>query len=115
MGNSDSAQNPTTTNPTTNMSTTTDNVKEITKKLQHSGSWTGVYWRGDPRTGAPAPSNANWPRNGAVLKGTGPYFVKGGNWMKVTQVQQAGASGFVAVPDGTFMMYEQGGPLLRDM
>jgi hypothetical protein len=33
---------------------------------------------------------------------------------QVTEIQQAGATGFVPVPEGTFMMYEHGGPLLRD-
>jgi len=70
----------------------------ITKKLQHSGSCTGVFWRGDPTTGAPAPTGDNWPRNGSLLKGYGPYFVKGENWMKVTEIQQAGTKSFVSVP-----------------
>jgi hypothetical protein len=74
---------------------------------------TGVYWRGDPNTGARAPTNDNWPRNGALLKGSGPFLVKGENWFKVTEIQQAGTEGFKPVPAGTWMMYEQNGPLLR--
>lgn len=60
----------------------------------------GVYWRGSPETGKSAPSNDNWPRNGALLKGTGPHFIKGENWMKVTEIQQAKESQFKKVPEG---------------
>ena len=98
----------------------------ITLKLQYSGCWKGVRWRGDPNTGARAPTNDNWPRNGgiknlysvllvnfddcflfllitALLKGSGPYFLKGENWFKVTEIQQAGTSGFKPVPDGNLI------------
>ena len=60
--------------------------------------------------------------------------MKGENWFKVVEIQQAGTSGFKSVPDGnlqfvfllyhpenlfissgTWMMYNQNGPLLREM
>ena len=65
--------------------------------------------------GSRPPTNDNWPRNGAILKGFGPIEVNGESWMKVTEIQQAGTTGFKAVPEGTYMMYEQNGPLLRDV
>jgi len=74
-----------------------------------------VFWRGDPKTRAAAPTSDNWPRNGAILKGTGPYRVGGEDWMLVKEIQQAGTQGFKPVPPGTWMMYTQGGPLLRDI
>jgi hypothetical protein len=72
-----------------------------------------MFWRGDPFTGASAPSNDNWPRNGALLKGYGPFDAKGEKYFKVVAVQQAGTSGFVDVPAGTWMLYNQGGLLLH--
>lgn len=82
-------------------------------KLQHPGTCTGMYWRGDPFTGNAAPSNDNWPRNGALLKGTGPHNAKGEDYFKVTAIQQAGTTGFKTVPEGTWMLYNQGGLLLH--
>ena len=74
-----------------------------------------MYWRGDPHTGKSAPTNDNWPRNGSVLKGEGPYLVRGENWLKVAEIKQAGSDSFKKVPEGTWMMYTQNGPLLRSM
>ena len=74
-----------------------------------------MYWRGDPITGARNPTNDNWPRNGALLKGYGPIEARGEKWMKVLEIKQQGAPDFVPVPEGTWMMYEQSGPLLRDV
>ena len=45
---------------------------------------TSVYWRGDPNTKKAAPTSDNWPRNGALLKGTGPHNINGEDWMKDT-------------------------------
>lgn len=80
-----------------------------------------IVRRGDPNTGARPPTTDNWPRNGglytfllqwvssslslialsALLKGTGPYLIKGEDWFKVSEIQQAGTTGFKPVPDGT--------------
>jgi len=35
--------------------------------------------------------------------------------MLVKEIQQAGTTGFKPVPAGTWMMYTQNGPLLRDV
>eukprot|EP01031_Cornospumella_fuschlensis_P032948 gene32948-39847_t len=88
--------------------------EEFVVRLQHPGTCTGMYWRGDPFTNKPPPSNDNWPRNGALLRGTGPYEdSKGEKYFKVSAVQPAGATGFVPVPEGTWMLYNQGGLLLH--
>ena len=81
-----------------------------------------MFWRGDPRTKGPAPSNDNWPRyciqtlllyklfkcvlsskmeylflylrrNGSILKGMGPYNIDGEEWLKVSEIKQAGTKG----------------------
>lgn len=74
-----------------------------------------MFWRGDPETKAAAPSNDNWPRNGALLQGSGPYVVDGEAYFKVTSIQQAGESEFVPVPEGTYMLYEQHGKVLHEV
>lgn len=75
----------------------------------------GMFWRGDPYTNGHAPTNDNWPRNGALLEGTGPHVVKNVRYFKVSAIQQAGSQGFKAVPDGTYMLYDQGGRVLHDI
>lgn len=72
-----------------------------------------MFWRGDPFTNLSPPTNDNWPRNGALLRGFGPYQVKGENYFKVTAIQQANTQGFKPVPEGTWMLYNQGGLLLH--
>lgn len=74
-----------------------------------------MFWRGDPNTKQQPPSNDNWPRNGALLKGTGPHVVNGEKYFKVSEIQQANTNEFTKVPEGTWMLYEQHGPLLRDV
>ena len=73
-----------------------------------------MFWRGDPNTKAQPPSNDNWPRNGALLEGTGPYVVDGEAYFKVSAIQQAGKTGFLPVPEGTYMLYNQEGKVLHD-
>ena len=74
-----------------------------------------MFWRGDPRTNAPPPDGRNWPRNGALLRGSGPYVVNGIDYFKVQAIQQAGKKKFVDVAEGTWMLYEQEGLLLYDV
>ena len=58
-----------------------------------------------------------WPRNGAVLKGTVHVFEDkpqgSREWLLVSEYKQAGAGAFVAVPEGTWMQFEQSGVLLH--
>ena len=77
--------------------------------------FTGMFWRGDPATKASPPSNDNWPRNGALLQGTGPIVVNGESYFKVSAIQQAGKKGFIPVPEGTYMLYNQGGKVLHEI
>ena len=86
----------------------------VTFRLQHSGGCTGMFWRGDPLTKSSPPSNDNWPRNGSLLRGN-LFLVAGEKHLKVKEFQQAGTTGFVEVPEGTWMLFEQQGPLLRDV
>jgi hypothetical protein len=72
-----------------------------------------MFWRGDPATKASPPTSDNWPRNGALLQGTGPVVVNGEKYFKVSAIQQAGTKEFVSVPEGTYMLYEQDGPVLH--
>lgn len=52
-------------------------------------------------------------RNGALLRGTGPHEFNGEKYLKVTEYQQAGTQGFVKLPDGMWMLYNQPGPILH--
>ena len=73
-----------------------------------------MFWRGDPVTNARPPSNDNWPKNGALLQGTGPHMIGGEEYFKVATIKQPGETYFSPVPDGTWMLYNQGGRLLFD-
>lgn len=84
----------------------------ITLRMQHPGSCTGMFWRGNPNTGARAPTDDNWPRNGALLKGT-RHEVNGEPWFEVFEIKNAGRVEFEPVPKGTWMLFDQGGTLLH--
>lgn len=66
---------------------------------------TGMFWRSDPHGGlsSRAPS-ANWPRDGAELKGTVVDGGKKGRYLKCTQVKQSGG-GWEAAPSGAYMPF----------
>jgi len=89
-----------------------DSDKILTFRMQHPGTCTGMFWRGDPIKKLSPPSNDNWPRNGAVLKGT-VHRVGDMDWLKVTECQNSGESSFSKVPEGTWMQFDQGGPVLH--
>mmetsp|Transcript_30887 Transcript_30887/g.80803 ORF Transcript_30887/g.80803 Transcript_30887/m.80803 type:complete len:141 (-) Transcript_30887:135-557(-) len=77
--------------------------EELVFKLAvSSGGCSGVYWRGDPRTGASPPDNADWPRNGALLKGV-VHSVKGADHLQVTAQVPAGGSEWHPVSGGKWM------------
>lgn len=75
----------------------------------------GMFWRGDPFTGSAPPSSSNWPRNGALLRGYGPLVAGSETYFKVSAIKQAGSKQFVSVPDGTYMLYYQGGKVLHSV
>ena len=58
-------------------------TKSITLRMQLAGgSWSGMFWRGDPVTNKKPPNQKNWPRNGSILRGV-PVKAKGNLWLKV--------------------------------
>lgn len=85
--------------------------------LKHPGHCSGMFWRGNPITGKRPGKGADWPRNGAVLRGTKHVLdkkVEGTNeWLQVDEFKQAGKSEFVKVPENTWMQFQQGGLLLH--
>mmetsp|Transcript_13605 Transcript_13605/g.18145 ORF Transcript_13605/g.18145 Transcript_13605/m.18145 type:complete len:132 (+) Transcript_13605:102-497(+) len=86
-------------------------VDERTFKLQVShGSCTGVFWRGDPLTGArPTGPVSDWPRNGALLKGQ-IHEIKGQQWLHVSTMRQArSSSAFKTVGKNRWIPFD-GGP-----
>eukprot|EP00238_Polyblepharides_amylifera_P002819 CAMPEP_0196582944 /NCGR_PEP_ID=MMETSP1081-20130531/41371_1 /TAXON_ID=36882 /ORGANISM="Pyramimonas amylifera, Strain CCMP720" /LENGTH=102 /DNA_ID=CAMNT_0041903671 /DNA_START=67 /DNA_END=375 /DNA_ORIENTATION=+ len=97
-------------------------VSEVLKTYKlavSSGSCSGVFWRGDPFTNSKPKNNENWPKNGSILKGY-QYLCKGENWLKVTEIQQVGTSGFQNVAeDNKWMGYDggasNGGKWLHDI
>ena len=67
-----------------------------------------MNWRADPFTGARCSDRSDWPRNGALLKGT--VHDKGGTpWLLATAMQQAGTQGFKPLGDHKWMGFD-GGP-----
>lgn len=95
---------------------------EATFTLRHPGTCSGMFWRGDPRSGAKVPSGVpDWPRNGAKLRGVvmelppGSSLPEGNSkWLEVKSYAQAGSSAFQPVPAGVFMIFDQGGLLLHE-
>jgi hypothetical protein len=67
----------------------------------------GMFWRTDPTKNNNLDGNANWPRDGATLKGT-EVEVSGKKWLLCTHVKQAGGD-WVEAPVGAAMpfAYEQ--------
>lgn len=80
-------------------------------KLQHPGTCTGMFWRGDPRSSGSAPSG-EWPRNGSILHGHVHKDVGGDDWLQVTEWSQAGKTSLSKAP-GAWMPFHQGGLLLH--
>jgi len=69
-----------------------------------------VNWRPDPTTGARTKADTgDWPRNGAVLRGT-THDVAGTPWLAVSAIKQAGKAEFVSVEGQGKWMGFDGGP-----
>ena len=66
---------------------------------------TGMFWRPDPTGKTSLTSNANWPRDGAKLRGY-QIEAKGEQWLLATEVLQAGSSEWVPAPAGAAMPFE---------
>lgn len=80
---------------------------QIFKLAVSSGGCTGVFWRGDPNTGARAPDNSDWPRNGALLKGI-LHTVKGKEHLQVLEQVPAGGDKWQPVAAGKWMPADGG-------
>ena len=84
-------------------------------ELRHPGSCTGMFWRGNPTTGAGA-AGRDWPRNGSLLRGKVHKKIKGDDWLEVSEWQQAGTKGFVSGEGkNLWMPFSQGGTLLHEI
>lgn len=69
---------------------------------------TGMFWRQDPSNSGKLTSNADWPRDGATLRGCvyDKGGIKGGDqWLIVSHVKQAGGTWKLA-PAGAAMPFE---------
>ena len=85
-----------------------------TYKLQHPGGCSGMFWRGDPRPNATKGKqvgNAQWPRNGSLLKGT-VHELPDMKWLEVDSWKQANSNDWVTDCQGLWMQFDQGGLLL---
>ena len=76
-----------------------------------------MFWRGNPLTNTSHSNpSENWPRNGAVLKGTIVELDKPKEhnlrWLKVEQIMQKDGA-FIAAPNDSWMIFEQEGTLLH--
>ena len=74
----------------------------VFKLAVSSGGCSGVYWRGDPYTGASPPDNSDWPRNGALLRGI-LHEVNGKEHLQVSAQVPKGGSAWQPVADGKWM------------
>ena len=61
-----------------------------------------MNWRPDPFTGSRCSDGSDWPRNGALLKGT-VHDKDGARWLKASEIQQAGTEGFKLLGDNKWM------------
>ena len=66
---------------------------------------TGMFWRQDPKRSKFLTSNADWPRDGASLRGNVVTDSKGKAWLAATHVKQASGPWKLA-PDGAAMPFE---------
>ena len=74
-----------------------------TFKMQHAGSCTGMYWRGDPREGRKTSAGPpDWPRNGSILKGKVHSFEDKPEdsqlWLEVAEYKQSGSDKWEPTP-----------------
>jgi hypothetical protein len=75
-------------------------------KVSH-GSCSGVWWRGDPRTGKGPPNNKRWPKNGALLKGE-VVVVSGQKHLRVVEQLPKGKKVWEPVTENKWMPFDGG-------
>jgi hypothetical protein len=87
--------------------TTPSNSNDVYELKKRRPGCTGMFWRGDPRPDQPKLANNNdWPRDGALLKGTVIQDDQGKQWLLATHVQQKGTATWKAAPVGAAMPFE---------
>jgi len=79
----------------------------VFKLAVSTGGCSGVFWRGNPTTGAGPANNADWPRNGALLKGI-VHIVAGAHHLEVSEQVPAGGSAWQPVGGGKWMPADGG-------
>ena len=72
---------------------------------KHRPGCTGMFWRSDPTKKTTLASNNDWPRDGAVLRGT-VVTVNGEQWLLATHVKQQGSTSWKKAPAGAAMPFE---------
>ena len=111
---SSTSRAPTSTSTTTETTNTTTMSLVETYKLQHPGTCSGMFWRGDPRPNAVKVKqigNDSWPRNGSLLKGT-VHELPDMKWLEVTSWKQVNSDKWIDNCQGIWMQFDQGGLLL---
>lgn len=77
-----------------------------------------MNWRADPFTRDRCADGSDWPRNGALLKGS-VHEKDGVPWLRVSEIQQAGTTGFKKCGDHKWMGFDggkfNGGRWLHDL
>mmetsp|Transcript_21925 Transcript_21925/g.40908 ORF Transcript_21925/g.40908 Transcript_21925/m.40908 type:complete len:130 (-) Transcript_21925:98-487(-) len=94
-----------TTTGNDNENTTETSVQEFELKKRRPGC-TGMFWRSDPTGTTGLASNANWPRDGAKLRGQVVVTSNGEKWLLATSVLQKGSTQWKAAPQGAAMPFE---------
>ena len=64
-----------------------------------------MFWRSDPTKKTQLASNSDWPRDGALLRGT-VVTVNGDKWLLATHVKQLGKADWKEAPAGAAMPFE---------
>ena len=91
-----------------------------TYELKHPGGCTGMFWRSNPFNSEVQEGNADWPRNGSILRGYphGKAEIAPASppvWLQVVEWQQAGSMHRIRPCRGLWMPFHQGGLLLHEI
>jgi hypothetical protein len=97
------------------MSSTATTIIEVQLKKRRPGC-TGMFWRPDPTGATKLANNNEWPRDGALLRGTivevsnsnanSNANSNGKKWLLTKEIKQKGSSQWVAAPEGAAMPFE---------
>jgi len=79
---------------------------QVFKLEKNSPGCTGMFWRADPRPGRDKTTGAaNWPRDGAMLKGI-VHEVEGAKWLECKEVKQKAKKEWETCSPGSWMPFE---------